>query len=83
MLEAVAICGEEVACYGVRVKHPKDVADMEAYIQKTLQANGYRTHVKIFTELNRYLERLDSLNAHYKKMSSDALVKHHLMLIAL
>lgn len=72
MLEAVAVCGEEVACYAERVKEQKDIPLMEGHIQKLLRANGYKAHVKIFTDLKHYLERLDSLNVHYKELEQTA-----------
>ena len=72
MLEAAAICGEEVACFGAGIQDGKDIQQMEAHIQKLLRANGYKTHVKIFTDLKHYLERLDSLNAHYNELEQSA-----------
>lgn len=72
MLEAAAICGEEVACFGVRISDRKELEQMEHHIQKLLRTNGYKTHVKIFTDLKHYLERLDSLNVHYEDLERSA-----------
>ena len=72
MLFASAICGEEVACYAAGVQDKKDIPAMETHIQKLLRANGYKSHVKIFTDRKHYLERLDSLNAHYGELEKSA-----------
>lgn len=72
MLEAAAVCGEEVACYAAGVQEKKDITAMETHIQKLLRANGYKSHVKIFTDRKHYLERLDSLNAHYDELEKAA-----------
>lgn len=72
MLAAAAVCGEEVACYAPYAKDKKDTEFMERHIQKLLRANGYRTHVKIFTERKRFLERMDSLNRNYSDLEAAA-----------
>ena len=71
---------------------------METEAQKILKGNGYRAAVKIFTELDPYLERLDSMNAHkdsleagikfrpderYPGLSRNELIKHTILAICL
>ena len=58
-IDAFAICGNLVVGYS---SDPKiDASFMETEAQKILKGNGYRATVKIFTELDPYLERLDSI----------------------
>ncbi|MDD3277478.1 MAG: hypothetical protein PHG16_01145 [Lachnospiraceae bacterium] len=98
MVEAAAICGEEVACFAP--KADKNITFFEEHMQKILRANGYKSHVKIFTDKKHFSERVLSLDAHYDELerganekfrpdeqypdlSRDELVKHNLMAIAL
>ena len=71
---------------------------MEKEIEKILRKNGYAVTVKIFTGLNSYLERLDSLvehkdsleskiefkpNEQYPDLSRNELIKHTILAISL
>ena len=95
-IDAFAICGNLVVGYS---SDPKiDASFMETEAQKILKGNGYRATVKIFTELDPYLERLDSMNAHkdsleegikfrpderYPGLSRNELIKHTILAICL
>ena len=71
---------------------------MEQHVRKILKQNGYKTEVKVMTDLNHYLERLDYLNGHqqelrrdivfepderYPDLSREELIKHVILAIAL
>ena len=65
-IDAFAICGNLVVGYS---SDPKiDAAFMEAEAQKILKGNGYRTTVKIFTDLKPFLDRLDTMNEHRESL---------------
>ncbi len=72
MVDAVAVCGDEVVGYTTHAKSRKQIEDCEKHIGKLLRANGYKNHVKIFDQMKPYLERLDSLNRNYQELESDA-----------
>lgn len=93
---AVAICGYEVAAYTHSEK--TDIPFAEEHITTILKGNGYKAHVKIFSEQKAYLERLDYLNKNREEMEKDIpliqdetypdlsrseLVKHTLLAISL
>ena len=95
-IDAFAICGNVVAGYS---SDPKiDVSYMEKEAQKILRGNGFKVNVKIFTRLEQFLERLDSMNEHkesleegikfrpdekYPDLSRDELIKHTILAICL
>ena len=71
---------------------------MEQEAQKILRGNGFKVNVKIFTRLEQFLERLDSMNEHkksleegikfrpdekYPDLSRDELIKHTILAICL
>ena len=72
MVDAVAVCGYEVACYTSQAKNRQQIEDCEKHIAKLLRANGYKSHVKIFDQMKPYLERLDSLNKNFEELGADA-----------
>ena len=70
----------------------------EQEAQKILRGNGFKVNVKIFTRLEQFLERLDSMNEHkesleegikfrpdekYPDLSRDELIKHTILAICL
>lgn len=79
--------------------NPKiDVTFMERECQKILRGNSFKATVKIFTRLDPFLERLDSMNAHkesleegikfrpdekYPELSRNELIKHTILAICL
>ena len=71
---------------------------MEQEAQKILRGNSFKVNVKIFTRLEQFLERLDSMNEHkesleegikfrpdekYPDLSRDELIKHTILAICL
>ena len=65
-IDAFAICGNTVVGYS---SDPKiDVTFMERECQKILRGNSFKATVKIFTRLDPFLERLDSMNAHKESL---------------
>ena len=95
-IDAFAICGNTVAGYS---SDPRiDASFMEKECQKILRGNGFKATVKIFTRLDPFLERLDSMNAHkesleegikfrpdekYPDLSRNELIKHTILAICL
>ena len=95
-IDAFAICGNTVAGYS---SDPRiDASFMEKECQKILRGNGFKATVKIFTRLDPFLERLDSMNAHkesleegikfrpdekYPELSRNQLIKHTILAICL
>lgn len=95
-IDAFAICGNLVVGYS---SDPKiDTAFMEAEAQKILKGNGYRTTVKIFTDLKPFLDRLDTMNDHresleegikfrpderYPDLNRNQLIRHTILAICL
>ena len=95
-IDAFAICGNTVAGYS---SDPRiDASFMEKECQKILRGNGFKATVKIFTRLDPFLERLDSINAHkesleegikfrpdekYPELSRNELIKHTILAICL
>ena len=70
LLDAVAICGGEVAAY---VSSKKGDASFTAtYIEKALRAEGLPARVHIFTDLDAFLARLDGLNEHAGTLRKEA-----------
>lgn len=95
-IDAFAICGNVVVGFS---SDPKiDTAFMEQECQKILRGNGFKATVKIFTRLNTFLERLDSMNEHresleegikfrpdekYPELSRNELIKHTILALCL
>lgn len=95
-IDAFAICGNTVAGYS---SDPKiDASFMEQECQKILRGNSFKANVKIFTRLDPFLERLDSMNAHresleegirfrpdekYPELSRNDLIKHTILALCL
>lgn len=95
-VEAFAICGNEVVGY---TSDPKtDIGYTASNVQKILRQNGYGVNVKILSDLNPYLERLQSMQSHreslekditfkpderYPQLSRNELIKHLILAISL
>lgn len=95
-IDAFAVCGNLVVGYS---SDPKiDTSFMETEAQKILKGNGYRTTVKIFTDLKPFLDRLDTMNEHkesleegikfrpderYPDLNRNELIRHTLLAICL
>lgn len=95
-IDAFAICGNNVVGFS---SDPKiDAAFMEREAQKIIRGNGYKVTVKLFTRLDAFLERLDSMNAHresleegirfrpdekYPELTRNELIRHTILSICL
>lgn len=92
---AAAVCGGHIIGYSDRLKNPPEM--IEEHIQKLLAQNGYKEKVRIFTNLNSFLDRLDTLNKNkesltqipftpdpnYPEYNRDQMVCHILLRLAL
>lgn len=67
-LPCIVISGLNIACYCENTK--ADTAFVEQHIKKILQGNGYKSNVKVFTDLKAYLRRLDELYAHREEQEA-------------
>lgn len=95
-VDAFAICGNQVIGYTSAQK--ADLKYAEEHTQKILHHNGYKVKVKIFKDLQSFLDRLDSMNLHaeglradipfkpderYPDLSREELIKHTILAISL
>lgn len=95
-VDCFVVCGNKVVGYSSRLKGSPQF--VEQHVRKILKQNGYKTEVKVMTDLNHYLERLDYLNGHqqelrrdivfepderYPDLSREELIKHVILAIAL
>ena len=67
---AAAVHGGQIICYSDRLKNPPEI--LEDHIAKLMQQNGFKEQVKVFTRREQFLDRLDSLNAHYEELDKTA-----------
>lgn len=68
-VESFAVCGNKVAGYSSHISGSPQF--VEQHVRKILKQNGYKTEVKVLTDLKTYLERLDYLNAHRQDLEKD------------
>ena len=68
-VESFAVCGNKVVGYSSRMEGSPQF--VEQHVKKILKQNGYKTDVKVMTELKPYLERLDYLNEHQEELEKD------------
>lgn len=95
-VESFAVCGNKVVGYSSRIDGSTQF--IEQHVRKILKQNGYKTDVKVLTDLKPYLERLDYLNEHreelvrdivfepdsrYPELSREELIKHIILAISL
>ena len=95
-VESFVVCGNKVVGFSSRIQGSTQF--VEDHVRKILKQNGYKTEVKVLTELKPYLERLDYLNQHkeeltrdivfepderYPDLSRDELIKHTILAISL
>ncbi|MCI8416147.1 MAG: hypothetical protein HFI33_01385 [Lachnospiraceae bacterium] len=64
-IDSLIICGSNLM--GYTTKTDLDTRAAENHIRKILKDNGLRQNVKIFTDLKRYLERVDTLSSKTEK----------------
>ncbi len=95
-IDAVAICGNDVAAY---TSDPKtDASFLAAEAQKIVRKNGYKVNIRILKDLKPFLDRLDSMNEHkssleegikftpderYPDLSRNELIKHTILALCL
>lgn len=60
-MPCIVVSGLNVVCYSADAK--VDAPFAEKHIKKILQGNGYRSNVKVFTDLKLFLRRVDELYA--------------------
>ena len=96
MVEAFAICGDQVVGYTSSAK--ADIKYVEQNTQKILRNNGYGVTVKLIKDEKQFLNRLDTLNENceslradipftpderYPDLSREELIKHTILAISL
>lgn len=67
---AAAVHGSQIICYSDRLKNPPEI--LEEHIAKMMDQNGYRQKVKVFTRLEQFTDRLDTMNAHLEELDKTA-----------
>lgn len=67
---AAAVHGNQIICYSDRLKNPPEL--LEEHITKLMDQNGYRQKVKVFTRLEQFTNRLDTMNAHFDELDKTA-----------
>lgn len=95
-VECFAVCGNKVVGFSSKIKGSSQF--IEDHVRKILKQNGYKTEVKVLTELKPFLERLDYMNQHkeeltrdivfepderYPELSREELIKHTILAISL
>lgn len=71
-LDAVAICGEHVACYTHEKKENWELKEMQKHVAQVLASNGYKADVKIFDQKKAFLERVDTLRERKEEFEAAA-----------
>ena len=67
---AAAVHGGQIICYSDRLKNPPEL--LEDHIAGLMQQNGFKEKVRVFTRLEQFTDRLDSMNAHYEELDKTA-----------
>lgn len=67
---AAAVHGSQIICYSDRLNNPPEL--LEEHIAKLMDQNGYHQKVKVFTRLEQFTERLDTLNDHLEELDKTA-----------
>lgn len=68
LVDCLVICGNEVVGY---VSDPKtDVRFAQDHLQNMLRADGFKVAVRMLGDRKRFIERMDSLNAHADELRS-------------
>ncbi len=95
-VDCFAVCGNKVVGFSSSLKGSSQF--VEEHVRKILKQNGYKTEVKVLTELKPFLERLDYMNQHkeeltrdivfepderYPDLSREELIKHTILAISL
>ena len=92
-VDAVVVEGKDVICYTTDVKC--DVTGLQKHLQKMLNANDYKENVKVYKDLNKFLDRVGDLarrekeenpykqNPVYPDLNRDQLIKHTLLALSI
>ena len=95
-IDALAVCGNEVVLY--THDQSADVQYVEQNTQKVIRKNGYKATVHLQKNLDQFLLRLDSMNAHmdslregikftpdekYPELTREELIMHTLLALCL
>lgn len=95
-IDSLVVCGYHVVGYSSSPK--ADTAFVQKHIKEILKGNGFKSDVKVFTDLKAYLERVSQLaarreeieaditytpNETYPELSRSELVKHTILAICL
>lgn len=68
-LDSIVVCGTQVIGY---TRSPKaDCPFTEKHIREILKGNGYKSTVKIFTDLKHYLGRIDSFYERKEELEAE------------
>lgn len=93
-IDSMIICGSNLM--GYTSKTDMDVREAEIHIRRVLKDNGLRQNVRIFTDLKKYLERVDTLAARtekeeipytpderYPELSREELIRHLILAVSI
>ena len=92
-VDAAVIEGRDVICYTTDAKC--DVAALQKHLTKMLNANDFKENVKVYKDLNKFLDRVADLerrekedipykqNPTYPDLSRDQLVMHTLLALSI
>lgn len=93
VVDAAVIEGKDVICYTSDAKC--DVTGLQKHLQKMLNANDYKENVKVYKDLNKFLDRAGDLerrekeeipykqNPVYPDLNRDQLIKHTLLALSI
>lgn len=62
LVDCICICGNDVV--GLVTDPKTDARFAQDHLTKMLRADGYKTHVHMFTSIDKFVERLDTMNEH-------------------
>ena len=91
-VDAVVIEGRDVICY--TTENSCDAVGLQKHLQKMLNANDYKENVKVYKDLNKFLDRVGDLsrrekedipyqqNSVYPDLNRDQLIKHTLLALS-
>ena len=93
VVDAAVVEGRDVICYTSDAKC--DVTGLQKHLQKMLNANDYKENVKVYKDLNKFLDRVGDLerrekeeipykqNPVYPDLNRDQLIKHTLLALSI
>ena len=93
VVDAAVVEGRDVICYTADSKC--DVISLQKHLVKMLNANDYKENVKVYKDLNKFLDRVGDLerrekeeipykqNPVYPDLNRDQLIKHTLLALSI